>query len=125
MEGLSKFVYKNKEILYINHSGFVKDKATQKEKSIQLIKAATDEFIKRPPKSVLTLANVNNLSFDMEVVKVFNEEGAKIRPYEKKTAVVGVIGLVKTVYNFAVGFTNKSYKLFNSEEEAKEWLVSD
>jgi hypothetical protein len=125
MEGLSKITYKNKTILVIDHSSFAKDKTTQKENTINLLRAATGEFINKPLKSVLTIVNVENLYIDMDTLKVFKEEGEKIRSYELFTAVIGVKGIAKAAYNFVVGLTNPYYKVHDSEQQAKDWLVRE
>ena len=47
-------------------------------------------------------------------------------PYEKRVAVIGMKGLQKVAYNFIVSLTQKDLvKAFDSELEAKEWLVKD
>lgn len=124
-EGISTFNYKGKTIICVDYSGFASDKTTQKEKTIKLRKSVTEEYSKYPPKSVLGIVNFNNFYFDMDVLNVFKEELVKCDPYEKKAAVIGVKSLLKAAYNFVVGFTKPNYKVFDTEEEAKEWLVSD
>lgn len=124
MEGLSVINCKNKEIIFVDHSVLSKD-PNQKEKTIKLIKETTTEYQKRPKNSVLGLVNVEGSKFDMEILNVFKEEGGKIDPYEKKVAVYGVKGLQKAGYNFVVGLINSKYKVFETEVEAKEWLVKD
>lgn len=127
VEGFSKTTYKGKEIYFTDYSQFAKDKTTQKEKTIRLRREVTAEYLGKPLNSVLTLLNVTDFFFDMDVLKAFKEEYIpKQQPIEKKSAVVGVKGLVKAAYNFVVGFSSGSkVKLFNTIEEAKEWLISD
>lgn len=125
VEGFSKITHKGKTLFYHDYSGFAKDKATQKEKTIKLRKAVTAEYTNQPPLSVLTLVNVENFYFDMDVLKAFKEEVAIEDKYERKSAIIGVKGLVKTAYNFVVGFASTKVKLFDSLEEAKDWLVKD
>lgn len=125
MVGFSKINHKAKTIFYVDYSSFANDKATQKMKTIELRKYVTSEYLKEMKKTVLSIINLSNMYFDMEVIKVFKEEGDRTAPYEKKTAVIGISGLVKTGYNFVVGITNKNYRVFDSESEAKEWLVNE
>jgi hypothetical protein len=121
VEGLSTISYKGKTIIYINYT----DLGKSKEKTIQLLIGATEEYRKYPLKSVLALTNTTNLAFNMDVLKIFKDEGKKTAPYEKKVAAIGVKGLLKAAYNFVVGLTSKTFKVFDTELEAKEWLVSD
>jgi len=121
MEGYSVINYKNKQIHIVDYSVLNKSK----EKTIKLIQYATEQYKNLPKDSVLAIVNAENFYFDMDILKVFKEEGAKTAPYEKKVAVIGVKGLIKAAYNFVVGLTRNNYKVMNSEAEAKEWLIKD
>ena len=124
VEGMSKINYKGKEIIVTDYTNV----GSSKEKTIELIKGVVEEFIdvkKHSPNSILGLTNVTNLRFDMDVLKEFKEAGAKTKPFEKKVALVGVKGLLKAGYNFVIGLTSSTYKAFETEQEAKDWLVSD
>lgn len=123
MEGFSRITYKNKTINYVNYSIFQSD-AHQKQKMLELLKFAEADRIIQPLDSALVLVNVSNLSFDMDTLKQFKESVDRMDPFDKKMAVVGVTGLIKTAYNFVFGLTqNRKRKAFDSELEAKEWLV--
>jgi hypothetical protein len=124
MEGLSTITYKNKQIYVIDYSNI----GESKEKVLQLLKDAIEEYEKKklPPRSVLSLTNVTNLHFDSDVISAFKSQREKSAPFEKKVAVIGMKGLQKVAYNFIISFTQKDMvRAFDSELEAKEWLVSD
>jgi hypothetical protein len=124
VEGLSIITYKDKEIYYIDYSGL----GNSKERVLQLIYGASEEYNHKdlPPKSVLALTNVDNLSFDMEVVNTFKEQRHNVAPYEKKVAIIGLKGIQMIAYRYIISFAQHSViKLFDSEIEAKEWLVKD
>lgn len=121
MEGLSTITYKNKKIIYLDYSGFGEDK----EKTKELIKGGTAEYMKYPLKSVLALVNVKNLRFDTEVMNLWKEEQDKSAPHEKKVAVVGMSTLQRIAYNFITRSHGNTIKAFESEQEAKDWLVMD
>ncbi|NLW46565.1 MAG: hypothetical protein GXY86_04405 [Firmicutes bacterium] len=122
MEGFSKIAYKGKEILYADYSSFGFDK----EKTLQLISGFANEYMKCPPKSALALVNVANLHFDTDIINALKENQDKTVPYQKKVAIIGMKGLQKVAYNFIITLTQRdSVKILNSENEAKEWLVSD
>jgi hypothetical protein len=120
VDGMLKITYKNKEIIYLDYSKF----GDSKEKVLGLLKSAPDEYKKYPPKSLLVLVNVKGFHFDMDTLNTFKNEAPKTAPYEKKVAVVYVKGLVKAAYNF-VALTKSNFKVFETEEEAKEWLIKD
>jgi hypothetical protein len=123
VEGFSIVSYKGKTILSFDFSNLGKSK----EKTMQLIGAIREEYSKNPLESVLVFFNVTNIYFDMDMLNAFKETRDKFGKYEKKVAAIGITGILKTGYNFVVGLTknNSSLKTFDSELEAKEWLVSD
>ncbi|MGE5557070.1 MAG: hypothetical protein ACM3WV_00515 [Bacillota bacterium] len=124
MEGLSLITYKGKTIVYVDYS--IPGKLKSKEKTIALIQSGTDTFKKFPLRSVLAIINAESFFFDMDVVSVFRKSQNECEAYEKKVAVIGVSGLIKVAYNFIVGLTmNTKFRIFNTELEAKEWLVKD
>jgi hypothetical protein len=125
VEGLSKINYRGKEILYLDYSGFIKDRSTQKQKTLQLMNGANEEYKKSPPNSVLGMGNFTNFSFDMDILTALKKSNSEMSCYIKKSAIVGVKGLLKAGYNFVIGLTNQKTRAFETEEEAKEWLVSD
>jgi hypothetical protein len=122
-EGISTISYKDKTILFFDFSNMGKSK----EKTIKLINAIGGEYARNPLNSVLALFNVKNIYFDMDILNVFKEARNQFSQYEKKVAVIGVTGLLKTGYNFVVGLSkdSSSVKIFDSELEAKEWLVNN
>ncbi|MCL6589855.1 MAG: hypothetical protein K6U80_07875 [Firmicutes bacterium] len=121
VEGLSYIDYKGKKILYINYQPLNNDKA----KVYKLIEGCAAEELRQPDKSVLALTNVEGFHFDMDVLKKFKESVAKTKIKEKKVALIGVKGLLKVAYNFVVSLTDPTTKVFDTEAEAKEWLVAD
>lgn len=121
MEGLSTIIYQNKAIIYMDYSGFGDNKESAKE----LIKGGTAEYKNYPLNSVLALVNVKNLRFDTEIMNLWKEEQDKSAPYEKKVAVVGMGTLQKIAYNFITRLHGNVIKAFDSEQEAKDWLVDD
>lgn len=124
MEGFSKIAYKGKEIFYVDYSSFGFDV----EKALNLIKHATEEYVRLqlPPKSVLAIVNISNLHFDTAVINAFKDEKAKTAYYEKKVAIIGMKGLQKVAYTFIVNLTQRdTVKVFDELSDAKEWLVND
>lgn len=122
MEGLSIIAYQNKPIIYLDYSSF----ENNREKAIRLVKGGTLEYMKYPLNSVIALVNVANLRFDSEFMNMFKEEQDKAAPYEKKVAVIGLKALQRIAYNFISGSNkNVSIKAFDSEQDAKDWLVAD
>lgn len=122
MEGFSVITYKNKQIFYIDYSGI----GSTKEKVLEFLDWVAVEYKKSPPKSILALTNIENLHFDSQIIEAFKKGRNQTMPYEKRVAVIGMKGIQKVAYNFIVSLTQKDLvKAFDSEIEAKEWLVKD
>lgn len=122
MQEFSLVSYKGKKIHYIDYSNF----GSVKEKTLGLIKYSVGECKKLELKSSLTLINVFNLSFDMDIINAFRDSIGDTLPYVNKLAVIGLNGLQTVVYNFITNLSQKYLiKAFDSEIEAKEWLIKD
>lgn len=122
MEGVSTIVYKGKKILCVNYDCSGGDK----EKTLKMIDSVAEEYCKYPPKSALGLGNFSNFRFDKEILNAMKASEDKTAPHQKKTALVGLKPIHKAAYNFLLALTaDKFTKSFNTEEEAKEWLVND
>ena len=121
-EFFSVITYKGKKIHYIDYSNF----GSAKEKTLGLIQYSVGECKKLEPKSSLTLINVVNLSFDMDIINAFRDSIGDTLPYVNKLAVTGLTGLQKVDYNFITNLSQKYLiQAFDTELEAKEWLISD
>lgn len=120
MEKISTINYKGKNIIYANYEPIGKDK----EKVFELMACVGEAYKNSPPHSVLALINAGNIEFDMDILKRFKEAQGQYEVNQKKVAIIGVKGLLKAGYNFVIGLTsNKTTKAFDTEQEAKEWLV--
>jgi hypothetical protein len=110
--------HKGKRILYT-------DIASQKtEELLDIVERVKPEFAKEPLNSVLCICNVTGGKINTEINKAVKELEKYIDPYTKITAVIGLEGLQKILFNSVLMFT-KSKKLTtkNSKEEALDWLV--
>jgi hypothetical protein len=58
-----------------------------------------------------------------EVLNVYRLGGKDIEPYVRAQAVVGISGLRKHMLNFLKVGLKFSTRLFDTEEQAKDWLI--
>jgi|SRR5690554_2711018 hypothetical protein len=112
--------YKDQEIIVIDFS----EVGADKEKALAIIAEVFPTLSSYPKNSVLTLTNVSGLRFDKEVLEAFKESILQVRPYQRKAAVIGMKGIQKAAYTFVTMLTMDITRSFDSELEAKEWLVS-
>lgn len=119
--------HKNKEILLGDYSNI-----TNQEEYIKIIRQATAKSVKEiktryenPDHAVLMLIDIRDSIIGTETLSVFKENAKKIKPYIKKVAVLGIHGVRKILLESVVWFSGLDAKPFDSQEEAKDWLVSD
>ncbi len=113
--------YKGKQILEIDYRGLDPKEFIE---SLDLVKKTLLEV--PPPAKSLSLADLEGAVVNKEVMARFKEIGPEIEPRTEKSAILGIHGIrhiLLSAYNRASGAANQ--KLFNTREEALEWLVSD
>jgi hypothetical protein len=96
-------------------------------KSINEISEIIDSSIayirKQPVSSVIGLTNLTNMAFSNEIKNSFVTFLAGNKPYMKKSAVFGMSGLARIVFNGLMRITGRDVRSFEKMEEAKEFLV--
>lgn len=113
----------------INHKGisiFYMDFSNVK--SVIDITAIVDESIayirKQPLNSVIGLTNLDTMFFNNDVKNIFTTFLAGNKPYMKKSAVFGMSGLARILFNGLMKITGRDVRSFEKMEEAKEFLVN-
>lgn len=75
--------------------------------------------------SLLCLVDLTGAHFDKDVATKAKEVLVHDRPYVKKSAWVGSESLPHVYYENFKSFSQRDFPLFNTREEAMEWLVED
>lgn len=119
MEGISTVTYQGRKIYVINFSMYGKSK----EDTIGLITTIGDVFVKGPPNSVLAIIDISNAFFHWDTFKAVRELIVRTGPYSRKIAIIGVKGMRKTSLKTLAG-NNGLIRPFDTEEQAKEWLIN-
>ena len=115
--------HNGKKIFYLNFSNMEKDVISSYMEEIKNMLSAYS------PGSILFLANVHKMSFDKTIVKKFVEFFKYTKTYSKKTAVIGLDGIKKMLYESVLvlsGRGSENIRVFdgpNSEIRAKDWLT--
>jgi len=110
--------HKGKTILYLDFTN-MKDK----DEIMKLEEEGAIYIRKQPLNSVLTLTNMENMFFNNELKKWFEDKVKGNAPYVKAGAVIGMTGLISIMYNAFVTVTGRSIRSFKSKEEALDYLV--
>ncbi|CAA6807840.1 MAG: Unknown protein [uncultured Aureispira sp.] len=116
MNRVYKIQYKGKEILYINYKGL-----TENQMIDTLNKA--EQIILNDNKPHLQLSNIVDAFATPGYMAAAKKFGKNTEHLTSKSAIVGITGvkaLLLRSYNFVSG---DKLKAFNTEEEAKEYLV--
>ena len=122
-----------KRIQIIEHQGkkihFIDYSELKDEKSLIAIIELVDEFnkelIEKKETDFLILSDLSNSYIYGDALKVMKESGNKIKPYTKKTALLGITGAKKVLLRTANAVLKLNMKPFSTKEEALDWLVKD
>ena len=111
--------YKGKRILYMNLSGI-----TESEDLKGRIAAIEPVVEKEEPSSILCICDLTNSRTNPESTMLLKHFTKHNQPFIKMTALIGLTGLQKVVYQGVVMFTGrKNLIIKDSKQEALDWLV--
>ncbi len=118
----SKWIeYNEKKIFYQDFSNnFFNEKAV-----IDELQEVQSIVLSQPDSSVLVLSNFSNTEITANLMPVMNESSSKTKSHVRKTAVLGITGVKRTLGDLLSRITGQPLMYFNTELEAKEWLVKD
>ncbi|PKL83198.1 MAG: hypothetical protein CVV24_06170 [Ignavibacteriae bacterium HGW-Ignavibacteriae-3] len=91
---------------------------------LEFIKEAGLIARKQVLKSVLVVTDVTEAHYNIEVTQAMKELAKGNAPYIKASAVVGVTGLKKILYDAVIKFSGRDIKIFDNRESAMEWLIT-
>ncbi len=121
MERGSFIECKDKEIYFIDYSNL-----KQEEEFLEAIKS-TNAFRERVKasgkKDLLMLVDVTNSYVYGQVFSEIKRSANLTQDITRRTAVVGVKGVKKTLLDMMNAFTTLNVKPFDNIEDAKNWLV--
>jgi len=118
MSRVQFITHKGKKILYF-------DLSSCKIAEISAVVAeATRTVASQPPGSVLALTNVTDTELSKDSSAAIKDFTAHNKPFIKASAVIGVEGLRKVIYNAAMAFSGRQISAFATIEQAKDWLAA-
>lgn len=116
---MKNIFHKGINIFYMDFSNL-----TTKEDIMEKILEYNRFIISQEENSIHALTNVQNIFFNKDIFQNFHEFVLKNKPYIKKSAIIGVDGLTKVMFNAILNLTKRDLKLFNTIEEAKDFLAN-
>jgi hypothetical protein len=116
----SKWIaYKDKKIFYQDFSGLMYDASALKQELTQV----QAEVINHPKNSLLILSDFRDTNITSEMMPILNASSAMTKDHVRKTAVLGVTGVKRTLADLLTRLTGQQLKYFDTETAAKDWLV--
>jgi len=110
--------HKGKDILYEDYTNLTGKQIAR------LVPAITKITEEKDYKDILLLLDLSNSFANKEATNAFGESGKISQGRLKKTAVLGITGVKKVLLNFVNKVSKVDAKPFDTEEEAKNYLVS-
>lgn len=105
-------------IFYIDFSGL----QTENE-VIEVLVESKIEIRSHPIKSMINLANITGMHFNNSIKELFFEFVKGNANYVLHSAIVGVDGIRRIVFNGIMKLSGRDVRCFNLVEDAKKWLV--
>jgi hypothetical protein len=117
MKRINFIIHKWRQILLLDISHCSSDEV------IKTIDEAIGVIRSQPESSLLILTDVKDAGYDLEVIEKLKEFTGGNKPYVRASAVVGLDGLQKVVYNAVTLFSKRTLPVFDDIENAKDWLI--
>jgi hypothetical protein len=120
MENRIRFIkHKGQKILLVDASN------CSPEELAHLAPLVLSRATAEPRGSVLLLADFSGSKIDKPSVETIKPALVLDRPYLKRSAWVGTENLPKIFYEHLKSFSQRELPLFNTREEALDWLVAE
>lgn len=110
--------YKNEKILFQNY------KDNPAKEGINSLEFASNIIKNQPINSVLNLIDVTNAKYNAETLEFIKKISTEDKDHIIKTAVVGLDMMKKISLNTVSLFSRRTFKAFETIDEALEWLIS-
>jgi hypothetical protein len=118
-ERISFIHHKGKEILLIDFSH------CEPKQILAMLDQIQQTVAHHAPGSMLTLADMTDAHVDRSTITRMKEVLVRDRPFVKRSAWVGVDSIPKVYYENIKSFTQREIPLFQTREEAMDWLVKE
>jgi len=115
------------KIQWINHSGkeiLQNDRSNlRNDDIIENVKQAVELIKGSGKKEILYLVDNSNTIIVPHVKEYIKKAGKELKPYIKKTAVIGANNAQKILLNILSTITGMNIRAFEEIESAKDWLT--
>lgn len=113
--------HEGKQIFFQDFSGlFFKADAVRKE-----LEEVQAEVVKHPKNSLLILSDFTDTNMTNELMPLLNNASAVTKDHVRKTAVLGVTGIKRTLADMLTRLTGQPLKYFDDKQAALMWLIQE
>jgi len=121
MERVHFIQHKNRQILYIDYSNLAKPA------EVLPVIATLFDLVKTLKSKQLFLSNATNGSADKDTMAALKEVAKYCNDNKlvEKECIVGVTGIKKVLLTAVNAFARSNIVMFNTMDEAKDWLVTE
>jgi hypothetical protein len=112
--------YKGKSILFVDFTNL-----RPGDEFLETVNEVQKLIARQPPNSVLAVFDATNARYDIEVVarmKTFVKANTR---YIRKSAVVGISGLMLIALNALSNVSGRKFPVFETQQAALDYLVAD
>ncbi|MFZ5881603.1 MAG: hypothetical protein ACOY0R_19740 [Chloroflexota bacterium] len=113
--------YKGKTIFYQNFSGQFYNSAAV----IAELNEVQEVVVNQPLHSLLVLTDLRDTQVGGDVLSAMNAASTRTKDHVRKTAVLGVTGVKRTLGDMLSRLTGQPLMYFDNETDAREWLVQE
>lgn len=118
----SKWIeYQGQKIFYQDFSNYFHNYQRVKEELAEVQALVMEQ----PLGSLLVLSDFRDTAISGDLMPALNASSALTQKHIRKTAVIGVTGIKKSLADMLSKLTGQALKYFDTEFEAKEWLVQE
>ena len=108
-------------VLHLDYANFKLDIEALRAEVLE----ADAEIVREPKGSVLALIDLRNTVASGAVVAMFKASSAITTPYIRRHALIGVSGVKRYLADKVAQLAGRPMRLFETEEEALDWLTQD
>lgn len=94
------------------------------EEMNEVIEECIKQVRSQPEQSTLTMVVAGGTAFSSETISSLKELARGNAPYVKASAIVGITGLYKVVFNAVALFSKRRFDLFDTADEAMDYLAA-
>ncbi len=118
MEKTKVINYKGIDIFYINFSNL-----KNQDEVFSVIDEASKYITSQKENSLYLLTNLTDTFFNSAIKSRMKDYLEQNKPFTKKSAVFGMSGLIRILYNGLMKITGRDVRSFDTEENAKKFLA--